>query len=59
METTLSITDRDGVSGADIWHPNCVYNYYIILTQSGLNITVKAVPWDQVDVTTESILFED
>lgn len=59
VETTLSITDRDGVSGADIWHPNCVYNYYIILTQSGLNITVKVVPWDQVDVTTESILFED
>lgn len=59
VETTLSIADRDGISGADTWHPNCVYNYYITLTQSGLRLTVKAIPWDQVDVTTESILFED
>lgn len=59
VETTLSITDRDGTPGADTWIPNCVYNYYITLTQSGLELTVKTVPWDQVDVTTESILFED
>ena len=59
VETTLNISDRDGVGGLDTWHPNCVYNYYITLTQSGLELTVKTVPWDQVDVTTESILFED
>ena len=58
VETTLSITDRDSSAGADTWHPNCVYNYYITLTQSGLELTVKAVPWDQVDVTTDAIMFE-
>ena len=59
VETTLSITDRDGVPGADSWLPNCVYNYYITLAQSGLELTVKTIPWDQVDVTTESVMFED
>lgn len=59
VETVLSITDRDGVPGADTWLPNCVYNYYITLTQSGLELTVKKVPWSQVTVTTDTIVFED
>lgn len=58
VETTLNISNRDGTPGLDTWHPNCVYNYYITLTKSGLELTVKTVPWDKVDVTTESIMFE-
>ena len=58
VTTVLSITDRDGVGGVDRWLPNCVYNYYITLTQSGLNLTVKAIPWDEVQVTTDPFQFE-
>lgn len=58
VETVLSITDRDGIPGADSWIPNCVYNYYITLSQSGLNLTVKTTPWDEVQVNTDDINFE-
>ena len=58
VENVLSITDCDGVPGADTWIPNCVYNYYIMLTQSGLNVNIKATPWDEVQVTTEDFNFE-
>ncbi|MBR3562555.1 MAG: fimbrillin family protein [Bacteroidales bacterium] len=58
VETVLNISDCDGVPGADTWIPNCVYNYFITLTQSGLDITVKAVPWDEVTVITDDIIFE-
>lgn len=58
VENVLSITDCDGVPGADTWIPNCVYNYYIMLTQSGLNVNIKATPWDDVQVTTEDFNFE-
>lgn len=40
------------------WEPNSVYNYFITLTQSGLNLTVKTVPWDEVEVTTDVMTFE-
>jgi hypothetical protein len=58
VETVLNISDCDGVPGVDTWIPNCVYNYYITLTQSGLDVTVRAVPWDEVTVITEDINFE-
>lgn len=58
VETVLSITDRDGIPGADNWIPNCVYNYYITLSQSGLNLTVKTTSWDEVQVSTDDINFE-
>lgn len=58
VETVLSITDRDGIPGADTWIPNCVYNYYITLSQSGLDVTVRAVPWDEVQVNTDDMNFE-
>ena len=58
VETVLSITDRDGIPGADSWIPNCVYNYYITLSQSGLNLTVKTTSWDEVQVSTDDINFE-
>jgi hypothetical protein len=58
VETVLNISDCDGVPGADTWIPNCVYNYYITLTQSGLDITVRAVPWDEVTVITDDVVFE-
>lgn len=57
VETVLSISDRDGLVGLDDWQPNCVYNYYITLTQSGLDLTVKAIPWDEVQVITDEITF--
>ena len=40
------------------WIPNCVYSYFVTITQSGLNITVKTTPWDEVEVTTDDILFQ-
>lgn len=58
VTTVLSLTDCDGISGLDCWNPNCVYNYFITLTQSGLNLTVKAIPWDEVQVTTDPFQFE-
>lgn len=58
VETVLNISDCDGVPGADFWIPNCVYNYYITLTQSGLDVTVRAVPWDEVTVITDDVIFE-
>ena len=58
VEIPLNISDRDSVSGADSWLPNCVYNYYITLTEGGLDLTVKTVPWDEVTVTTDDIHFE-
>ena len=58
VETVLNISDCDGVPGEDTWIPNCVYNYYITLTQSGLDVTVRAVPWDEVTVITDDINFE-
>jgi hypothetical protein len=58
VETVLNISDCDGVPGEDTWIPNCVYNYYITLTQSGLDVTVRAVPWDEVTVITDDVIFE-
>ena len=58
VETVINISDCDDVPGVDTWIPNCVYNYYITLTQSGLDITVKAVPWDEVTVITDDVIFE-
>jgi hypothetical protein len=58
VEIPLNIFDRDGTPGADTWEPNCVYNYYITLTEGGLNLTVQTVPWDEVTVITDDIIFE-
>ena len=58
VEIPLNISDRDDVDGFDTWAPNCVYNYYITLTEGGLDLTVRTVPWDEVMVTTDDIVFE-
>lgn len=61
VETVLNIygaTDQTSEAGT-AWLPNCVYNYFIILNQSGLNLRVQAVPWDQVQVTTDDINFAE
>lgn len=58
VEIPLNISDRDGTPGLDSWEPNCVYNYYITLTEGGLDLTVKTVPWDEVTVTTDDFIFE-
>lgn len=61
VETVLNIygaTDQTSEAGT-AWLPNCVYNYFITLNQSGLDLTVRAVPWDQVQVTTDDINFVD
>lgn len=61
VETVLSFYGAtDTISGepGTSWTPNCVYNYFITITQSGLNLTVRKIPWDKVDVTTDDILFE-
>ena len=60
VETVLNFCGvEDQISEAGIaWEPNHVYNYFITLNQSGLNLTVQAVPWDQVLVTTDDIIFE-
>lgn len=50
----LNQLDVAGVS----WNPNYVYNYYVDLSRSGVNITVRTVPWDEVQVTTDDIIFE-
>lgn len=57
MTTEFSLTDCDGVAGADIWEPNQVYNYYITITKSGLELTVVRTLWDNVDVSTDNIVF--
>lgn len=60
VETVLNFyraTDQNSEEGT-AWLPNCVYNYFITLNQSGLNLTVQAVPWDQVLVTTDDVIFE-
>ncbi len=61
VETVLNLygaPDQNSESGTS-WIPNCVYNYFITLNQSGLNLRVQAVPWDQVQVTTDDINFMD
>lgn len=63
VTTTLNIYDVTGdISGgdgvADVWSPNQIYNYYILLKQSGLTVTVVTTPWDEVQVTTDVITFE-
>ena len=57
MTTEFSLTDRDGVAGADSWQPNQVYNYYITITKSGLELTVERTLWDSVNVSTDNIVF--
>lgn len=57
--TLMSITDRDGIPGADSWIPNRVYNYYIILNQKLVTIYVKTTDWDVVQVTTDDLTFSD
>lgn len=58
VETTINISDLELPAGADTWQPNHVYNYFITVSQSGANIEVVATPWDEVDITTDSITFE-
>ena len=61
VETVLSIYNvQDSSSGeyGTTWEPNRVYNYFIILNQSGVNLSVQAVPWDVVQVTMDNITFE-
>lgn len=60
VETVLNIygaTDQMSESGTT-WAPNQVYNYFITLNQSGLDLTVRAIPWDEVQVTTDDLNFE-
>ena len=57
MATEFSLTDRDGVAGADTWQPNQVYNYYITITKSGLELTVERTLWDSVNVSTDNMTF--
>lgn len=58
VETTLNISDCELPAGEDEWQPNQVYNYFIIVSQSGADIKVVATPWDEVDITTDPIVFE-
>ena len=58
VTTEINLTDADNNGSADRWLPNCVYNYYITLTTGGLSLTVKTIPWDEVQVTTNPFLFE-
>ena len=60
VETVLNIygaTDQTSESGT-AWAPNQVYNYFITLNQSGLDLTVRTIPWDEVQVTTDDFNFE-
>lgn len=60
VETVLNlygVVDQTSESGTS-WLPNCVYNYFITLNQSGLDLTVRATPWDEVQVTTDDFNFE-
>ena len=61
VETVLNIYnvyDTTNDEYGTTWEPNCVYNYFITLNQSGMNLTVQKTNWEQVQVTTESITFE-
>lgn len=58
VETTINISDRESPAGVDTWKPNHVYNYFITVSQSGADIRVEAVPWDEVSITTDPFLFE-
>lgn len=40
------------------WVSNHVYNYFITLNQSGLDLTVQTIPWTEVQVTTDDFNFE-
>lgn len=60
FETVLyfhGATDQDDQAGT-AWAPNHVYNYFITLNQSGLDLTVQAIPWTEVQVTTDDFNFE-
>ena len=60
VETVLNFygaTDQTTESGIS-WAPNQVYNYFITLNQSGLDLTIRAVPWDEVQATTDDFNFE-
>ena len=59
MTTELNISSRaESPSGTvDSWVPNQVYNYFITITQSGLDLTVVTTPWDEVDVNTDEMVF--
>ncbi|MBO4656953.1 MAG: fimbrillin family protein [Bacteroidales bacterium] len=60
VETVLNLygaTDQTSESGTS-WAPNQVYNYFITLNQSGVDLTVRAIPWDEVKVTTDDFNFE-
>ena len=62
VETVLSIYNvRNTVLDEDesSWEPNNVYNYFIRLNQSGLDITVRTTSWDEVQVTTDDFQFSD
>ena len=58
VETTINISDCELPAGADVWQPNQVYNYFITVSQSGADIEVVSTPWDEVDITTDPIVFE-
>jgi len=58
VTTVLSIENRDGEPGADVWGPNRVYNYYITLNQNSIDLTVTYTPWDETQVTTDDFMFE-
>lgn len=60
VETVLNFygaTDHVSESGI-AWAPNQVYNYFITLNQSGLDLTIQAIPWDEVQITTDDFNFE-
>ena len=60
VETVLNFygaTDQISESGI-AWAPNQVYNYFITLNQSGLDLTIQAIPWDEIQVTTDDFNFE-
>ena len=60
VETVLKIRgvrDQHEESGTT-WEPNQVYNYFITLNQSGLDLTVRRTLWSEVQVTTDDFNFE-
>lgn len=60
VETVLNIygvLDQNSEAG-HTWEPNQVYNYFITLNQSGLDLTVRRTLWDEVQVTTDDFNFE-
>jgi hypothetical protein len=61
VETVLrfhGVTDQQTSEPGTSWEPNQVYNYFITLNQSGLDLTIRAIPWDEVLVTTDDFNFE-